>query len=137
RFVNAESNAYASTGHAAFPLADPEGGKGALQAEGVDFSPGSTHDAWSEGSWRVPAIYLNDWPDKTIHTDADALANIDATKLLRAAFLGAASAYTLATLDNTATGPILAVARRHALERTATALARHARLSALAPQSPR
>ena len=47
---------------------------------------------WSEGSCRVPAIYLNDWPDRYIHTHADGVANIDATKLLRAAFLGAASA---------------------------------------------
>ncbi len=136
RFVNAQSDAYAATGRAAYPLADPEGSKGALQAEVVDFTPGSDHEVWSEGSWRVPAIYLNDWPDRTIHTDADALANIDATKLLRAAFIGAASAYYLASLDGGAPAPALwEVIRRHSLERTAAALARHARLAALAPGS--
>jgi len=133
RFVNAQSDAYAATGAsgaAAFPLADPEGGKQALQAEVADFSPGSDHEVWSEGSWRVPAIYLNDWPDRTIHTHADALANIDATKLLRAAFIGAASAYYLARLDGEDAPAVAEVVRRHALERTAAALARHGRLSA-------
>jgi len=130
RFVNAESDAYAATGKADYPLADPEGSKGALQAEVADFSPGSDHEVWSEGSWRVPAIYLNDWPDRAIHTAADSVANIDATKLLRAAFVGAASAYYLARLDGGQTPALWEVVRRHCLERTAAALARHARLSA-------
>jgi len=56
RFANAESYAYAATGEAAYPLVDPEGGKGALQAEVADFTPGSDHEVWSEVSWRVPAI---------------------------------------------------------------------------------
>lgn len=133
RFANAESYAYAATGEAAYPLADPEGGKGALQAEIADFTPGSDHEVWSEGSWRVPAIYMNDWPDRTIHTDADALSNIDATKLLRAAFVGAASAYCLATLDGPAAPALWEEVRRHALERSAKAMERAALLRATAP----
>ena len=133
RFANAESYAYAATGEAAYPLVDPEGGKGALQAEIADFTPGSDHEVWSEGSWRVPAIYMNDWPDRTIHTDADALANIDATKLLRAAFVGAASAYYLATLDGPAGPALWEEVRRHALERTAVAMERAALLRVTAP----
>jgi len=130
RFVNAQSDLFAATGSAAYPLVDPEGGKRALQAEVVDFTPGSDHEVWSEGSFRVPAIYLNDWPDRTIHTQADALANIDATKLLRAAFIGAASAYYLARLDEAQVPALWEVMRRHALERTAAALARSAELAA-------
>ncbi len=136
RFVNAQSDAYAATGQAAFPLADPEGSKAALQAAIVDFTPGSDHEVWSEGSWRVPAIYMNDWPDRTIHTDADALANIDATKLLRAAFLGAASAYYLAGLDGAGAPALWEVIRRHSLERTAEALARCVRLQRLQALAP-
>jgi hypothetical protein len=124
RFVNAESYAYAASGVSAYPLADPEGGKRALQAEIVDYTEGSDHQVWTEGSFRVPAIYLNDWPDRYIHTDADSVANLDPTKLLRAAFLGAASAYYLADLDTSGVPALWRVLRRHALERTATALAR-------------
>ena len=36
---------------------------------------------------------MNDWPDRYIHTTGDVPANIDATKLERAGFIGAASAW--------------------------------------------
>jgi aminopeptidase YwaD len=131
RFVNEQSYALAATGEAAYPLADPEGSKRALQAELVDFTEGSDHQVWAEGSWRVPAIYLNDWPDRYIHTHADSVANIDATKLLRAAFLGAASAYYLAGLDASQVPALWEVMRRESLARTAEALARRDRLAAM------
>ncbi|HEV2844648.1 MAG TPA: M28 family peptidase, partial [Thermoanaerobaculia bacterium] len=123
RFINEQSYALAATGSAPYPLADPEGSKRAYQAEFVNFTEGSDHQVWTEGSWRVPAIYLNDWPDRYIHTHADGVANIDATKLLRAAFLGAASAYYLAGLDADRTPALWEVVRRNALARTAEALA--------------
>jgi aminopeptidase YwaD len=130
RFVNEQSYALAATGEAPYPLVDPEGSKRALQAEMVDFTEGSDHQVWTEGSWRVPAIYLNDWPDRYIHTHADGIANIDATKLLRAAFLGAASAWYLADLDASGMPALWEVVRRGSLERTAEALARRDRLRA-------
>jgi aminopeptidase YwaD len=130
RFVNAETYAYAATGAAAYPLADPEGGKRALQAELADYTEGSDHQVWTEGSFRVPAIYLNDWPDRYIHTHADAVANLDATKLLRAAFLGAASGWYLAQLEAAAVPALWQVIRRDALERTAAALGRRDQLRA-------
>ena len=131
RFVNEQSYALAATGTAIYPLIDPEGSKRALQAEFVDFTEGSDHQVWTEGSWRVPAIYLNDWPDRYIHTHADGVANIDSTKLLRAAFLGAASAYYLAGLDTAGMPALWETVRRHALERTAGAMARRDRLRAM------
>ena len=130
RFVNEQSYALAATGEAPYPLVDPEGSKRALQAEFVDFTEGSDHQVWSEGSWRVPAIYLNDWPDRYIHTHADGVGNIDSTKLLRAAFLGAASAWYLAGLDAAQVPALWEVVRRGSLERTAEALARAGRLRA-------
>lgn len=128
RFVNEQSYALAATGEAPYPLVDPEGSKRALQAELVDFTEGSDHQVWTEGSWRVPAIYLNDWPDRYIHTHADGVANIDATKLLRAAFLGAASAWYLANLDSAGMPALWEVVRRGSLERTRQALERRERL---------
>jgi hypothetical protein len=130
RFVNEQSDAFAATGVAPYPLVDPEGSKRALQASFVAFTEGSDHQVWSEGSWRVPTIYLNDWPDRYIHTHADTVANIDPTKLLRAAFLGAASAWYLAGLDAARTPALWEVVRRGSLERTADALARAGRLRA-------
>ena len=45
-----------------------------------------------------PPCTCSDWPDIYIHTDHDALSQIDATKLRRVALLGAASGYTYAAL---------------------------------------
>jgi hypothetical protein len=130
RFVNEQSYAFAATGAAPYPLVDPEGSKRALQAEVVDYTEGSDHQVWAEGSWRVPAIYLNDWPDRYIHTHADELSHIDATKLRRAAFLGAASALYLAYLGAGEMPALWEEIQRHCLERTAEALARRDRLRA-------
>jgi aminopeptidase YwaD len=97
-FANRESDLFASTGAALYPFVSAEGGKEALQAEFADYSMGSDHDVYQEGSFRIPAIYLNDWPDRYIHTNGDTSANIDPTKLKRAAFIGAASGYFLARM---------------------------------------
>jgi hypothetical protein len=51
-----------------------------------------------DSSWQIPAIYLNDWPDRYIHTNKDTAAMIDPTKLKRAAFIGAAGGYSSATM---------------------------------------
>ncbi|RMH15790.1 MAG: M28 family peptidase [Acidobacteria bacterium] len=130
RFVDGQSYAHAAGVDVPYPLVDPEGGRQALLPRFADFSMGSDHQVWAEGSFRVPAIYFNDWPDRYIHTHADGVENIDPTKLLRAAFLGAASGYYLAQLDDGEVTPLLAVLRRHALGRAATALERAARLEA-------
>jgi hypothetical protein len=133
RFVNEQSDRYASTGAAEYPLVDPEGGKEALAAELADFEPGSDHQVWAEGSFRVPFLYMNDWPDRYIHTDADTVANMDATKLLRAAFIGAASAYVLAQLDAEGVRALEPLLQRDALARAAGALQRREQVRALEP----
>ncbi|MCH8804837.1 MAG: M28 family peptidase [Planctomycetes bacterium] len=133
RFVNEQSYEFAASGRADFPLVDPEGGKEALLARMADFSHGSDHEVWTEGSFRVPAIYLNDWPDRYIHTHADRVDNIDPTKLKRAAFIGAASAYYLANLDIEQVPDLWNVIRAHALERTAVAVRRAEALASEAP----
>ena len=124
RWMNAQTLEYASSGNADYPLADPEGGKEAWLAHPQDFSAGSDHQVWTEGSFRVPAIYLNDWPDRYIHTHHDEIANLDATKLLRAAFLASSGAYFLADLDTDDLPALARVIRRRALERAAAARAR-------------
>jgi hypothetical protein len=96
-FVNEQSYQFAATGSAEYPFTAPEGGKEPLRAEYSPYSMGSDHDVYQDSSFKIPAIYLNDWPDRYIHTNSDTAANIDPTKLKRAAFIGAASGYFLAT----------------------------------------
>ena len=97
RFVNDESSELAAKGAAKFPLTAPEGGKEPLMAQMAPFSMGSDHQVYTDSSFSIPAIYLNDWPDRYIHTSLDVPANIDPTKLKRAAFIAAASGWFLAT----------------------------------------
>src|SRR5579859_760605 len=99
-FANEESYKFAATGSADYPLVAPEGGKEPLRAEDSFYTMGSDHDVYQDGSFQIPTIYLNDWPDRYIHTNFDSAANIDPTKLKRAAFIGAASGYYLAGLTN-------------------------------------
>lgn len=106
-FVNEQSYQFAATGKAEYPLVAPEGGKEPLRAEFSPYSMGSDHDVYQDSSFGIPAISLNDWPDRYIHTNFDSAANIDPTKLKRAAFIGAASGYVLAQLTGSSTKDIV------------------------------
>jgi hypothetical protein len=118
-FVNAQTEAYAGGSDVAFPLIAAEGGKEPLLAimEGLDM--GSDHDVFREGSWRIPGLYLHDWPDRYIHTNFDTAAMIDPTKLKRSAFIGAVNALVLANLSDKDVPAILALLKRNALQRSA------------------
>jgi aminopeptidase YwaD len=132
-FVNRESDLYASTGHALYPFVSAEGGKEALQADFADYSMGSDHDVYQEGSFRIPAIYLNDWPDRYIHTNGDTAANIDPTKLKRAAFIGAASGYFLAKMGATDVPEVISIVEQADLRRAATLIYRRSEVPDEAP----
>src|SRR5439155_24816899 len=99
---NHQSYQFAATGQSAYPMIAPAGGKEPLRAEYSSYTMGSDHDVYQDSSLAIPAIYLNDWPDRFIHTNFDSAANIDPTKLKRAAVIGAASGYFLsrAGVDN-------------------------------------
>ena len=97
-FVNEQSYNFAAGLPAEYPLVAPEGGKEALQAMDTPYTMGSDHDVYQDSSFKIPAIYLNDWPDRYIHTNFDSAANIDPTKLRRVAFIGAASGYFIASM---------------------------------------
>lgn len=116
-FVNAQSEIYASGGETPFHLTAPEGDKAAQLAlmEGIDL--GSDHQIFNEGSWRIPGIYLHDWPDRYIHTNYDGAANIDPTKLKRAAFIGLTTGLYLADMDDGDTAAMAALLRRNAFAR--------------------
>jgi hypothetical protein len=96
-WLNDQSYRYAAGLRSEYPMVAPEGGKEPLRAEYSAYTMGSDHDVYQDSSFGIPAIYMNDWPDRYIHTNFDTSANIDTTKLKRAAFIGAASGYFLAT----------------------------------------
>jgi aminopeptidase YwaD len=129
-WVNEESYQFAATNAADYPLIAPEGGREPLRAMYSAYTMGSDHDVYQDSSFGIPAIYLNDWPDRYIHTNMDTAANIDPTKLKRAALIGAASGYFLANFsskDAVATDRAMAAGR---LLRTVTVMRRGA------PQAP-
>jgi hypothetical protein len=130
-FVNDQTLRFTSGEDVAFPLHAPGGGKEPLlaQMEGLDM--GSDHDVFFEGTWRIPGLYLHEWPDRYIHTNFDLAANIDPTKLKRAAFIGAVSGWFLANMGDDDVPAVLEMLRRNALARGAELRSRRAGLDAL------
>ena len=129
-YLNAVSDAYASGQGGRHVFVSPEGGKEALQANLAEFTMGSDNIVYAEGSFRIPAVYLNDWPDRYIHTNFDAPANIDPTKLQRAAFIGAATAWYVASLTSGDVPALWSQMKSAVLRRSATAVERGALLPA-------
>jgi hypothetical protein len=127
-FVNAESDAFAAGRPARYPLIAASGEKQALLAQLKEFDAGSDHVVFTDSSFRIPTIYMNDWPDRYIHTTGDVPENIDATKLARAGFIGAASAWFLANLSADDLPALTALLERQSLQRTAVMLDRRAQL---------
>ena len=128
-YINQESRAFAGGEPASHPFVSQEGGKEALLAVLGEFSLGSDHEVYSEGSFRIPSVYLHDWPDRYIHTNFDLPANIDPTKLKRAGFIGAASGYLLATLTDSQAPVVWSLVKQQSVGRTANMLQRLAFLS--------
>jgi aminopeptidase YwaD len=128
-WVNEESYQFGATGRANYPMVAPEGSKEPLRAEYSAYTMGSDHDVYQDSSFGIPAIYLNDWPDRYIHTNFDSAANIDPTKLKRAAFIGGASGYYLACVStNNYPGP-LELVKEHQFMRSGWATRRASQLS--------
>ena len=130
-FVNDQTSRHADGKDVKFPLTAPEGGKEPLlaQMEGLDM--GSDHDVFFEGTWRIPGLYLHDWPDRYIHTNFDLAANIDPTKLKRAAFIGAVSAWYLASFSDNDVPAVMNMLRRNSLQRSAVLAERRMELTAV------
>ncbi len=122
--VNEQTAAYAMTGAARWPLIASDGTKDPLRAAFVPLTLGSDHQVYSDSSFGIPSIYLNDWPDRYIHTNKDVPANIDSTKLARAAFIAAASGYALARIGADDAPALREMMQAFALERTAVHLRR-------------
>lgn len=117
-FLNKQSDDYASGVNAKYPMVSEEGGKEALHAVLGNFHMGSDFQVFAEGSFSIPAIYLHDWPDRYIHTNYDTPAMIDATKLKRSSFIGAASAFFIANFGNDNIDDTIDLLKRQVLKRS-------------------
>jgi hypothetical protein len=129
-FVNDQSERHASGDHVAFPLVSKEGSKNPQLALMEGISLGSDHQIFNSGSWRIPGIYLHDWPDRYIHTNFDTAANIDPTKLKRAAFIAALQGWYLADFKQADVAAVLHLLRANALARAQGRLLHGTKLSA-------
>ena len=116
-FLNQSSIAYASGTTAKFPVVSNEGGKEPLHAIIGNFSMGSDFEVFTEGSFKIPSIYLHQYPDRYIHTNYDSPSNIDPTVLKRSGFIGAASAYYLANFTAKDLAPLLSLMKQRVLQR--------------------
>ncbi len=129
-FVNAQTADFAASGSATWPLVAPEGGKEPLRAERVPLSLGSDHQVYGDSAFGIPTVYLNDWPDRYIHTNFDSPANIDPTKLKRAGFIALATGYFLANARAEDAPALWRILQAHALRRAATLIEQRSGLSA-------
>ncbi len=59
----------------------------------------SDHEVFNDWGVGVPGIMMIAWPDKWYHTSGDTADKSDPTQLKRAAIIGAAGAYTVASAD--------------------------------------
>jgi hypothetical protein len=96
-YVKDGSRRAASRGDFEDAILSPEGTKEDFLAEIQGLDLGSDHQVFGDSAFGIPMLYFHDWPDVYIHTNKDVPENLDATKLQRVAFLGAAIGYTLAS----------------------------------------
>jgi hypothetical protein len=89
-------------------IVSPEGTKEDFVAEMQGLDLGSDHQVFGDSVFGIPMLYFHDWPDVYIHTNKDVPENLDATKLQRVAFLGAAIGYTLASVGSAEAPALLA-----------------------------
>jgi hypothetical protein len=97
-YVKDGSRRAASRGDFGDAIVSPEGTKEDFVAEMQGLDLGSDHQVFGDSAFGIPMLYFHDWPDVYIHTNKDVPENLDATKLQRVAFLGAAIGYTLASV---------------------------------------
>lgn len=106
-------------------------------AELVPYFDNTDHHAFNDVIIGIPAVTLTNWPDDFIHSNYDDLWQMDATQLKRNAFIVAASANYLATLDAAGAPQLAALVRAAALRVLAESFARATEMLATAPSDAR
>ncbi|MCL6481197.1 MAG: M28 family peptidase [Firmicutes bacterium] len=137
------NTAYLSAGQAGTPqpfsrpILALNGTRERYGAEIVPYFDNTDHHAFNDVIIGVPGVTLTNWPDELIHSNYDDLWQMDATQLERNAFIVAASANYLATLDTEGAPVLAAQVRSSALRVLSEAFARASELLATAPTAAR
>ncbi len=83
----------------------------------------SDHEVFNDWAVGVPGVMMIAWPDQWYHTSGDTADKSDPTQLKRAAVIGAAGAYTVASADAEAASAIAAETASNAIRRLGHQLA--------------
>jgi len=83
----------------------------------------SDHEVFNDWAVGVPGIMMIAWPDQWYHTSGDTADKSDPTQLKRAAVIGAAGAYTVASADAGAAAAIAGEISSNAIRRLGHTLA--------------
>ncbi len=83
----------------------------------------SDHEVFNDWAVGVPGVMMIAWPDQWYHTSGDTADKSDPTQLRRAAVIGAAGAYTVASADAVAASAIAAETASNAIRRLGHQLA--------------
>jgi aminopeptidase YwaD len=83
----------------------------------------SDHEVFNDWGVGVPGIMMIAWPDQWYHTSGDTADKADPTQLKRAAVIGAAGAYTVASADAAAAAEIASETASNATRRLGHQLA--------------
>jgi hypothetical protein len=83
----------------------------------------SDHEVFNDWAVGVPGVMMIAWPDQWYHTSGDTADKSDPTQLKRAAVIGAAGAYTVASADAAAASAIAAETASNATRRLGHQLA--------------
>ncbi len=137
------NTAYLSAGQAGTPqpfsrpILALNGTRERYGAEIVPYFDNTDHHAFNDVIIGIPGITLTNWPDELIHSNYDDLWQMDATQLERNAFIVAASAHYLATLDTEGAPVLAAQVRSSALRVLSEAFARASELLTTATAAAR
>lgn len=74
----------------------PTGSRDPFYYQIEDYSGGSDHDVFIDGSLRIPAVLMIVWPDQWYHTSGDTVDKSDATQFKRVVAISTAAAVFLA-----------------------------------------
>ncbi|MGA2533334.1 MAG: M28 family peptidase [Candidatus Aminicenantales bacterium] len=74
----------------------PTGSRDPFYYQIEDYSGGSDHDVFIDGSIRIPAVLMIVWPDQWYHTSGDTVDKSDATQFKRVVAISTAAAVFLA-----------------------------------------
>ena len=105
------------------PIFSRLGSREPFHARAIPYHGNTDHLVFNDAWVGVPGTSLTNWPDEMIHSSDDDLWQIDRTQIKRNAFVVAASAWWIATADESAVPGLASFVTARGLERLSRDLA--------------